>query len=82
MKNMMMKELCGALQCLERPTVKKKIDASLEVYSHKGAGKPIFSAGIDGNWEYSLLLALKVMAIMAAAMWLVSRISHMLHKMF
>lgn len=82
MKNMIMKELCGALQCLERPTVKKKIDASLEVYSHKGAGKPIFSAGIDGSWEYSLLLALKVMAIVAAAMWLMSRLLRMLHKMF
>lgn len=82
MKNMMMQKLCGAMQSLERPCVKKRIDASLDVYSHKGASKPIFSAGIDGSWEYSLLLALKVMAIVAVAMWLISRISRMLHKMF
>ena len=82
MKNMIMEELCGAMRRLERPCVKKKIDASLAIYHYKGASKPIFSAGIDGSWEYSLLVALKVMAIVAMAMWLMSRISRMLHKMF
>ena len=82
MKNKMIGKLCDMAQCLERPCVKKRIDASIGVYSHKGACKPIFSAGIDGSWEYSLLLALKVMAIVAVAMWLVSRISYMLRRIF
>lgn len=82
MKNRIMEELCGAMRRLERPCVKKRIDASLAIYPCKSAGKPIFSAGIDGSWEYTLLTALKVMAIVAAAMWLVSRVSRMLHKMF
>ena len=82
MKNAIMKELCGAMQCLERPLVKEKIDTSFAVYPRKGAEKPMFSIGVDGSWEYSLLLALKVMAVIMAAVWLMSGISRMLRKMF
>ncbi len=82
MKNEMMRAMGDWFSCLEKPHVKKKIDASLAIYPSKNADKAIFSARMDGNWQYSLMCALKVMAVIAVVMWLVCAMSRLWHKIF
>ncbi len=82
MKKNGIKMMCDCFSDLEKPCVKKKIDASLGIYPSCSSDKAVFSAKMDGNWQYSLLTALKVMAIFMAAMWLLCAMSRLWHKIF
>ncbi len=82
MKKFMMKKMCDCVSCLEKPSIKKKIDASLDIYPSKNASKALFSAKMDGDWQYSLCTALKVMAAIMAIIYVMCAISRLMHKIF
>ena len=75
-------KLCASCRALDRPYVKKRVDASIDIYGDKAASKPTVSLGIDGEWSYKLSCALKILAVIALMVWLHRRVCRWLRRIF
>ena len=70
------------VRAINKPYVKKRIDADLEIYSDRSSQKPIFSASMDGSWDYRLLCAIEVIAVAMFIMWLICLLKRTCRKIF
>ena len=75
-------KLCSSCRCLDRPVVRKRIDAEMGIFSDKTSSKPIVSMDINGEWCYKLSKVLKVMAVILLAAWLWCRFTRWLRRVF
>lgn len=71
-----------ACRAMDRPVIRKRIDAELGIFADRSASKPVVGIDIDGEWCYKLSCALKILAIAMLAMWIMCRISHVMRKWF
>ena len=69
-----MKKPCELFASLEKPTVRKKIDATLDVFPNPQADKPIFTASLNGNWNYKLISALAVISSVVLFIWFIRKL--------
>lgn len=70
------------VRAMNKPYVKKRIDADIEIYSDRSSQKPIFSASMDGSWDYRLLRAVEVIAVIMFIMWLICAFKRMCRRIF
>ena len=76
------REWCKACHAVDRPIIRKKIDAEMGIYSDEKASRPIVGLDIDGEWCYKLSCAIKVVAAILLVAWLWCRICRMFRKLF
>ena len=74
------KEWENVCRAVDRPVVRKKMDAKLGIYGDEKASRPVMSIDIDGEWCYKLSCALKVIGAAMVIMWIIHRISKMFRK--
>lgn len=75
-------QLCCSCRAIDRPVVRKRIDAEIGIYGDKNASKPIVSLDIDGDWTYKLSCVLKIVAVVLLVMWVCHCVSKWMHKIF
>ncbi len=75
-------KLCCTFNTMDRPIIRKRIDAEMGIYSDRKASKPVVGIDIDGEWTYKLSCVLKIMAAVLFMMWLWCRLSRWVHKIF
>lgn len=75
-------KLSGYWCAIDRPVVRKRIDAEVGIFGDRNASKPVASLDIDGEWCYKLSCVLKIMAAIMLVMWLWCRISRWMRKVF
>ena len=54
-------KFCGWMRSPKRAALRVKIDADVEIFSHKNGGQPIVSAGFDHQWTYPFVAVLGVL---------------------
>ena len=69
-----------ACRAMDRPVIRKRIDAELGIFADRSASKPVVGIDIDGEWCYKLSCALKILAVMLFALWFWYRLSCMVKR--
>ena len=57
-------------QAVNRPVVRKRIDAKMGIYSDENTSRPVMSFDVDGEWCYKLSCAVKVLGISMAILFM------------
>ena len=58
-----------------KPQVRKKIDMTYEIYADERSDKPMFTATLDGEWDYKLFCALRIAACVLFVLWILKKLS-------
>ena len=67
---------------LDRPVVRKRIDAEVGIYGDENVSKPVVGLRVDGEWLYKLSSAMGVIAVVLVILWVACRVGRFFRRWF
>ena len=79
---MVKEKVVRVVERLDRPVVRKRIDAEVGIYGDEDARKAVVGLRVDGAWMYKLSSAIGVIAVGLVILWLACRVGRFFRRLF
>ena len=79
---MVKEKVVRVVERLDRPVVRKRIDAEVGIYGDEDARKAVVGLRVDGAWMYKLSSAIGVIAVGLVILWLACRVGRFFRWLF
>ena len=79
---MVKEKVVRVVERLDRPVVRKRIDAEVGIYGDEDARKAVVGLRVDGAWMYKLSSAIGVIAVVWVILWLACRVGRFFRRLF